>query len=73
MLETVPTPKPGGMLNNAFVAVRRLQGTSGGSRTGRHRGRPAGERLSSVGVPGTGAHRRPPKAGNGLGSMAAED
>ncbi|WUD71077.1 hypothetical protein OG937_04960 [Streptomyces sp. NBC_00510] len=55
----IPTTKSGGLLNNAFVAVRRLQPPATASGTGRHRGRPAGERITSIGVRGMGAHRRP--------------
>jgi hypothetical protein len=58
MIETTPAPKSTGMLNTAFVAVRRLQATTTPTGTGRHRGRPATERITSIGAPGMGAHRR---------------
>ncbi|WP_328623723.1 hypothetical protein OHA88_43860 [Streptomyces sp. NBC_00353] len=58
MLKTMPTTKSGGLLNNAFVAVRRRQSAAASS-TGRHRGRPASEGLTSIAAPGLGAHRRP--------------
>ncbi|MEU1619481.1 hypothetical protein ACFZAU_03510 [Streptomyces sp. NPDC008238] len=69
MLETTPTTRSGGLLTNAFVAMRRLPTPAAASGTGRHRGRPAGERLTAVGTPGTGAHRRPLGA-SGSGTTA---
>lgn len=57
---TLPTPKPNGLLGSAFVAMRRRQTpTDVAPGTGRHRGRPATERLTALSAPGVGAHRRP--------------
>ncbi|MFE0633391.1 hypothetical protein ACFW3D_41500 [Streptomyces sp. NPDC058864] len=72
MPKTIPAAKTGGLLNNAFTAVRRLQTPTTASGTGRHRGRPASERRASIGAPGIGAHRRPLDA-PGPGTAAARD
>lgn len=62
MLKAIPTTKSGGLLTSAFVAMRRRQTPATASGTGRHRGRPAGEDLASIGAPGMGTHRRPQDA-----------
>ncbi|WP_431964549.1 hypothetical protein [Actinacidiphila sp. bgisy160] len=70
MLKTTPTTKSGGLLNNVLVAVRRQQSAAAPG-SGRHRGRPAGERVTAIGIPGMGAHRRPLDA-PGPGTTAAQ-
>ncbi|MGI5144127.1 MULTISPECIES: hypothetical protein [unclassified Streptomyces] len=72
MLNTIPTTKNSSLLTNALVAMRRLPTPTPTAGTGRHRGRPASERLASVGAPGMGAHRRPPAA-PAPGGTAARD
>lgn len=59
MLKATPTTKSGGLLSNAFVAMRRRQTPAAASGTGRHRGRAASEGLTAIGSPGLGTHRRP--------------
>ncbi|MFI8182142.1 hypothetical protein OG539_38765 [Actinacidiphila glaucinigra] len=59
MLKAIPTTKSGGLLTNAFVAMRRRQTRAAASGTGRHRGRPASEGLTAIDAPGLGTHRRP--------------
>ncbi|KOV97414.1 MULTISPECIES: hypothetical protein [unclassified Streptomyces] len=72
MFKTNPTPKPAGLLNHACAALRCLQTPTATSGTGRHRGSPASERLTSIGAPGMGAHRRPLHA-TAPGGTAAQD